>query len=106
MAKTANTASKVSRKQKEHAKATDKVAIRKITEKKDLKYSYPEDCNTLHDRSLFRTNVRRKLERMKRKINRAVDAGATKTEINRLKRKYNKFVSEVHVDPEKLKLTK
>lgn len=48
-----------------------KELVKKITEKKDLKYIYPEDCITLEMRKKFRHKTRQLLATYSKKLNNA-----------------------------------
>lgn len=51
-------------------KANNLAIGKKITDKKDLAYIYPADCDNLEKRKAFRAHVRKKLKRLERKLNR------------------------------------
>lgn len=48
--------------------ATDAAVIKKITDRKDLKYIYPADCTTLSARKAFRTQARAALKRLQKAL--------------------------------------
>lgn len=50
-------------------KANEAVAVKKITDKKDLIYNYPADIDDLGKRKKFRTQTRAALKQLNKKIN-------------------------------------
>ena len=48
--------------------ANEVVAVKKITDKKDLIYNYPEDMDNLSKRKKFRTQARAALKQLNKKI--------------------------------------
>ena len=47
---------------------TKDAVIKKITDKKDLKYNYPKSCDDLKSRKKFRHQVRAKVQQLGKKV--------------------------------------
>ena len=48
--------------------ATKAAVVKKITEKKDLTYKYPTDCDDLNKRKQFRAKARKALEKLEKNV--------------------------------------
>lgn len=73
---------------------TAEEAVKKISEKKDLKYKYPADMDSLSKRKVFRAEVRRKLKAFEKSVNKLQDAINTrplKEDKILLKKTYEEF---------------
>ena len=47
---------------------TKKAVIKRITNIKDLKYAYPEDCDSLKKRKRFRHRVRARIKKLNKEL--------------------------------------
>jgi endo-alpha-1,4-polygalactosaminidase (GH114 family) len=93
--KTKNTAKKTSTKKSKDKKVDEeniKNVEKKITDKKDLLYIYPQNCDTLPERKKFRHSVRRKVRAFEKKIAKAQD----KKEKEALLKKARAFGNKVY----------
>ena len=87
---------------------TAKAVVKKITEKKDLKYKYPNDIDTLPKRKTFRAEVRRKLEAFRKsviKLETAIETKPLKEDKVLLKKVYADYEAyslEVLAAPDKI----
>jgi len=59
--------------QKDLNKANAVATVKEITDKKDLKYIYPEDQNTLEKRKKFRAGVRAKIRSFEKQVKKLMD---------------------------------
>jgi hypothetical protein len=50
-------------------KANTTALVKKITDKKNLVYKYPEDCDTIEKRKAFRTKARKTLTKLEKNLN-------------------------------------
>ena len=97
-------AEKATSKQTRQDTSNEVVAVKRITEKKDLMYIYPEDCTTLGDRKRFRTSCRGKVRTMLKAIEKLKEAEATPDEIRKASKEYNRFLKGIHTAPELITL--
>ena len=70
------------------------VITKKITDKKDLKYIYPEDCIDLPSRKAFRTRVRAKLEQLTRKV-KMVEKGKIEGDLTKVQKEVEAYRKQV-----------
>lgn len=88
-----------------NANATKVVAS--ITEKKDLKYIYPAECETggskdelLERRKKFRAGVRRTIASFEKKVkNLMSDEKSDQKEIDKVEKEYKKYAKAVYLKP-------
>lgn len=80
-------------------KATAAAVIKKITEKKELLYKYPEDVDTLEKRKIYRAKVRRGLDKLLKTLKMATK-GKIETKPEEIEKQINAFKKE-HYMPTK-----
>lgn len=74
---------------------TSKAAImKKITEKKDLKYIYPADCTNLADRKKFRHSVRQSLKQYTKKLHQ-IKKGKIEGNLEKATKEFNTYRKSV-----------
>lgn len=77
--------------------------VRAITDKKDLKYHYPEDVTTLGGRKKFRASTRGKISTMLDNIEK-VKKKKKEGNLRQMIKDYNAFENVVHVTPNLLEV--
>lgn len=80
-------------------KKTDAAVIKAITDRKDLKYHYPEDATTKETRKAFRTKARAALKRHTKDLKAAKKAGE-QSKIDAEMKAFEKFAKATYADPE------
>ena len=76
-------------------KATAAAITKKITDKKDLTYMYPADCDTLEKRKAFRAKTRKKLASLEKNL-RLVTKGKGKGDLKTAQKKVDLFKKEFY----------
>lgn len=88
----------LSNKEKRADKQNKAEVVKKITDKKDLKYHYPVECTTLSDRKKFRATTRKKIESFLKNI-KSIEKGKKEGNLRSFIKEYNEFEKLVHVEP-------
>ena len=77
--------------------ATAEAVAKKITEKKDLKYNYPADCDTLAKRKKFRTQARREDTRLRKAV-KAAEKGKGEQSAEEATKAYASFKKKTYAE--------
>lgn len=72
---------------------------RAITDKKDLKYIYPEDATDIASRKQFRTKVRREKKRLEKQLLQAKKGKLEDVTVEQAEKELNKFL-KANINPE------
>jgi hypothetical protein len=94
---------KVKSKKEQSDAASTEAVVKKITEKKDLKYKYPKEVDSLDERKKFRHTVRRKINAFLKEL-KLVKAGKREGDFEKIEKEFNAFKNQVLANPESVKL--